>query len=117
MFLRTSRIHAENLDIARAGLLPVIPEIAKLAGAPGGVVARIEDKNHIAAAEGRERNGVAGVVHRSEIGCRRSDGQGIGEEPGEHHCTVTRTSLLTAVPIDTTIGTAPVSPAGIGTLT
>jgi hypothetical protein len=91
---RVLGVHAEDLDSAGADGLPGIAKLAKLFGAAGGGVARIEDESHVMAAEGGERHGAAGIVQERELRSGRTDGEGIGEEPGEHYCIVIYGQLL-----------------------
>ena len=44
------RIHAEDLDAALLGFLPIVAELAQLLGAAGSIVTGIEDQHHVAAA-------------------------------------------------------------------
>jgi hypothetical protein len=68
VMVRALRIHAEDFDVARGGLAPIVAEFAELFGAARGTVAGVEDQDHVAAAQGREDHGSTGIVQGVEIG-------------------------------------------------
>ena len=53
MAFQPLRIDAEDLDAARHGFAPVVPELAELLGSAGRVVAGVEDQHDALAAQCR----------------------------------------------------------------
>ena len=70
----SGRVDAKHERVAVFDILPLVAELAKLAGTDGRVIAGIENQNDVIAVEVRERNGISILIPRSEIGSGRSDG-------------------------------------------